>query len=345
MTPSPSALAQSEGPRAPTLTVNGKSPVWAPDSAHFATTAGGENIYDAGGTLVRQCEFSSPRWLDADHVMGIGVDQQPPFRAFICDIRDGSTTTIELPKPPDEVLANGHGAVALAWPTGGDWRNPYYDFVVWGDGASTKPQEGSPDSWSAGGTELAVLHSGNPNGTGGWVSMATWPGLDPLYVGPRGWDGGQILFDSTSRYAAFEAFDDTGQIVTRVVDLTTGGSVDLPGNNRDQEWGTADGRLSVIVSGRLTKSYSTDGTVTDSSTSPGTVAVASADGSTVAFANLDSTTGTWQRTVEIVRNGQATAFQLPAVGLQSSFAVSPDGLAVVVAGADLDSVSYLLTGY
>jgi hypothetical protein len=325
--------------------VSGKSAVWAPDSAHFATSAGGENVYDSRGTLVRQCEFSSPRWLDATHLLGLGIDQIPPFRAFICDIQDGTTTTIDLPVKPEYALANGQGAVALAWPTDNDSRNPNYDFVAWSAGVSTKPHDGYPDSWSAAGTELAVLHRGNPNGTGGWVSVATWPGLDPLYVGPRGWDGGHIFFDSTGRYAAFEAFDDTGQIVTRLVDLTTSGSVDLPGNNRDMEWWTADGRLSVIVGGRLTKSYSTDGTLTDSSTSPGTEAVASADGSAVAFANLDPTTGTWQRTVEVVRDGHATSFQLPAIGLESTFDVSPDGLAIVIAGGDMDSVSYLLTDY
>jgi hypothetical protein len=175
--------------------------------------------------------------------------------------------------------------------------------------------------------------------------MASWPDLDPLYVGPRGWDGGHTFFDPTGRYAAFEAFDDTGQIVVREIDLSTGRTIDRPGNNHDMEWWTADERLSVVVGGRLTDVYSTDGTLIASTMSPGSIGVASADGSTVAYADLDATTGTWLPTVEVVRNSQATAFRLPPVGLESTFAVSPDGMAIVVSGADLASVSYLLTDY
>ena len=346
LTPSPSATAQPASPRGPTLTVNGKSPVWAPDSAHFATSAGGENIYDAGGTLVRQCEFSSPRWLDATHLVGLGVDQIPPFRGFICDIEDGTTTTIDLPESPEYALANGHGAVALAWPTGGDWRNPYYDFVVWGDGASTKPQEGSPELWSEAGSELVVTHQAARNGSGGGATIASWPGLDQLYVSPRGWDASGSLFDPSGRYVSIEAFDDDlRQNVSHLVDLSTGHAIDLPGNRDNMEWWTADERLSVAVGGRLTDVFSTDGTLIASTMSPGSIGVASADGSTVAYADLDTTTGMWQPTVEVVRNSQATAFRLPAVGLGSTFAVSPDGQAIVVSGADLDSVSYLLTDY
>jgi len=342
-TPSPIAVSPTPAPRGPSRTVEGKSAVWAPDGAHFATSIAGENIYGADGSLVRQCQFSSPRWLDADHVMGIGGDQEP-YRAFICDIHDGTTSTIDLPEPPVEVLANGHGTVAISWPRDNAWPDQHYDYVVWSDGVSTKPRDGYPQAWSSDGSRLALLHQfGRVRSPGGWVSVVSWPGLRSLLNDSPPWASGYVYFDPSCQHVGYDTSSDTEEVV-RVADLSTGNFVDLPGSNRDSEWWTADGLISIVGSTPLTTSYEPDGTLVGTTTSPGRVAVASADGSTVVFGDWDNSTGNLTPYVTVLRNGDLSSFQAPTIGL-GGFAVSPDGLGVVVPGDDREDLSYVFTDY
>lgn len=262
---------------------------WSPDSQHFINLQdNGVRLYDRSGLLVGTYGVEWASWLDDSHIAGIaGAGSQ---KGTIWDMSTGNSEEVDVPGPLEYALANGHGAVAFAWPIDQDWPATHYNYAVWDGSALTAPREGFPAAWSPDGSTLAIFHAFAPNRDGGWVSAVSWPSLGVTYADAPPFAAGYVNFDPSGRYIAYDT-DTTGRpdtFLTRVVDLQTGSLVDI---DRGDPYGgfafwTANEQLLLNGPGMDSSAivrYAMDGTKLSTQQGPGSVSIGSQDGSASAF--------------------------------------------------------------
>jgi hypothetical protein len=130
--------------------------LWAPDGKTFAVldqvpavihffSRAGKSLGDTPGRNVAWIDatrYILLRWLDAGSFT---------TQAFIGQV--GQTELTQIPGVyGEELLGNGHGAVALTMP------GVNSQYVLWSSSEVSKPRAGQPVSWSKDGRELAVVY-------------------------------------------------------------------------------------------------------------------------------------------------------------------------------------------
>ena len=128
---------------------------WAPDGKtfalldqipaliHFFSRAGG-SLGDVSGRNLA--------WIDATRYIVLRWPDADPSAAQAFIGRVGQAVLTQIPGVySQELVSNGHGAVALSLPSEND-------YVLWSNGQLSKARSGEPVSWSNDGQELALLH-------------------------------------------------------------------------------------------------------------------------------------------------------------------------------------------
>jgi len=325
-TASPSATASTSG----WLRLNGGDAVWAPNGKHFFSSWNGSGIvYDSTGSVRAHAPLQWPSLFDATHVAGIG---DASGGALVYDIDTGTPKSVELPAPASFAAANGHGGVAFSWPIDDAWPDTHYDYAVWDGDSQTKPRPGFGQAWSPDGTALAVFHQfDGVREPSGWVSVVAWPGLAERFTDAPPFAAGDVAFDQSSRYLAYDTDTATNpdSYLTRVVDAQTDSVVDI---DRHDAYGgfaywTSDSNVAVIDHSSLDV-YRPDGTRVSRTTAPFDVVAGSADGSTQVFwSDGDHPSDA----LSVIRGGTQTKLQAPGE-VEAAFP-SPDGSCLVVTTA------------
>jgi hypothetical protein len=176
---------------------------WAPDGKTFALldqfpavihlfSRAGKSLGDVPGRNLAWIDASRyivVRWLDADSLT---------TQAFIGQV--GQTELTQIPGVyGEELVGNGHGAVALALP---DVNSQY---AVWSNGRLSKPRRGEPVAWSTDGREVAVLYNDQTK-VQSWLEIVGLVGqrIASLDVGEFV-EGLQVSFSPDGRNVALSA--------------------------------------------------------------------------------------------------------------------------------------------
>ena len=310
-------------------------PLWSPDSRHLLTSKGRTGsliLYTADGQQIASyADFVDPTWLGDDTFLA--YRGYPPSNAKPVDIdavmgnaTDGSVTDTSF--PCCNTLGNGAGAVVVFWfPPHPGSPHEQAQYSVWSNGKSTDARPGFPDEWSAwspAGDKLVIEHPfGSPRvfAPEGWGEVLTWPGLNRIFEGDHNQAFGQVSFDPSGSYLAYQTAVDPAQADhvndVHIVTLATGAVSTIPieGDQFSFAW-NAQSQLIVsdIAAGTLT-TYSTAGGLVDVQQElepklDGTAVSSSVDGSSV-LANvfgLSTATGTH---LAVERNGHTTDLTYP----------------------------------
>jgi hypothetical protein len=129
--------------------------LWAPDGKTFAVldqVTAVIHFFSRAGKSLGDVPGRNMAWIDATKYIVLRWPDSDPSAAQAFIGRVGQTALTQIPGVYyEELVGNGHGAVALVLPS-------MNDYVVWSSGQLSKARSGKPVSWSADGQELALLH-------------------------------------------------------------------------------------------------------------------------------------------------------------------------------------------
>jgi dipeptidyl aminopeptidase/acylaminoacyl peptidase len=182
---------------------------WAPDGKTFALLDESQSadlavihFFSRAGKSLGDIPGRNLAWIDANRYIVLRWPDADPGAAQAFIGRVGQTVLTQIPGVygyGEDMLGNGHGAVALPLPSVNE------QYVVWSDGRLSQPRPGWPVAWSNDGQELAVLYD-DQSAVQSWFYVVGLAGqrIAAVDVGEPV-EGLQVLFSPDGRNVALSA--------------------------------------------------------------------------------------------------------------------------------------------
>jgi len=215
---------------------------WAPDGSTFALldqVPAVIHFFSRAGKSLGDVPGRNMGWIDATKYIVLRWPDSDPSAAQAFIGRVGQTVLTQIPGVygyGEDMLGNGHGAVALPLPS------VIEQYVVWSDGRLSQPRPGWPVAWSNDGQELAVLYD-DQSAVQSWFYVVGPSGqrLAAVNLGEVA-EGLQVLFSPDGRKVALSVGPD---LTPCILDIPTGRTVSFGSWARSIAW-ASDTRLLTI---------------------------------------------------------------------------------------------------
>ncbi|HEY5486312.1 MAG TPA: hypothetical protein VIK06_01580 [Candidatus Limnocylindrales bacterium] len=216
--------------------------LWAPDGKTFAVldqVPAVIHFFSRAGKSLGDVPGRNMAWIDATKYIVLRWPDADPSAAQAFIGRVGQTVLTQIPGVygyGEDMLGNGHGAVALPLPSVNE------QYVVWSDGRLSQPRPGWPVAWSNDGQELAVLYD-DQSAVQSWFYVVGLSGqrLAAVNLGEVA-EGLQVLFSPDGRKVALSVGPD---LTPCILDIPTGRTVSFGSWARSIAW-ASDTRLLTI---------------------------------------------------------------------------------------------------